>query len=245
MKKLLSLTLALVMCLSLCACGGGNDSQPGTATTKDDMVNTAETLDCFAVLSDYEGNPINAKEKYTGKIFSFEGYVEKISSSSVTIIPMVTPHKSGLVSVEVYLTLDANDIKKLSTNGVATFVGQVSDVTGCRGKSWGAGLEMNVGYLVDDIVPFEGKVKQITTLTTMDGARYPYVELSKTVGGNEIRYGFAFTDGTDTVGISEGDNIIITAQMKFKQYTKHTDIKGKQYYTFEYYVNTTNSINKA
>ena len=244
MKKAVSLILALVKCLSLCACGGNSGETAGTLT-KDEMVETAESLDCATILSDYEGNPVNAKDQYTGKVFTFEGYVERITSSYVTIVPVCTPHRNGSASVEVYLTLDADDVKKLSTNEVATFVGQVSDVTGCRNKSWGTGLEMNVGYLVDDTVPLEGKVKQITTLTTIDGARYPYVELSKTVGGNEILYGFVFTDGTDTVGISEGDNIVITAQMEFKQYTKHTDMNGKQYCTFEYYVNAMTSIHKA
>ena len=117
---------------------------------------------------------------------------------------MVTPHRGGLVSVEVYLTLDANDIKKLSTNGVATFVGQVSDVTGCRGKSWGAGLVMNVGYLVNDTVSFEGKVESITTLQA-NGVRYPSITLSNTVGGDVTYYNYVFyfeQNIIDNTGIS-------------------------------------------
>lgn len=82
------------MCLSLCACGGTNAPERTEATeatteitepentqlTKDEMVATAEILDCATVLSDFETNPVNAKDKYTGTVFTFEGYVEKIFS---------------------------------------------------------------------------------------------------------------------------------------------------------------------
>lgn len=256
MKKAISLILALVMCLSLCACGDSKNLEKADATTatnatttaamtKDEMINAAAALDCAAILSDYENNPINAKENHTGKVFSFDGYVEEITSTSATIIPMVTPHKYGTASVALYLTLDADDIKKLSTNSVLTFVGQVSDVTGRRGQSWGVGLEMNTGYLIDDTVAFEGKVKRVTTITTIDNVRYPHIELSKTVDGEEMLYGFTFKDNADTTSIAEGDNIVITAQMKFYQYTKCTDLDGYQYHKFDYDIQATSSIEKA
>ena len=41
MKKVISLLLALVMCLSLCACGGGNDK---FETEYASMINRVETL---------------------------------------------------------------------------------------------------------------------------------------------------------------------------------------------------------
>ena len=56
MKKAISLLLALVLCLSLCACGGGNDAPETTEAptettvpeevkmTKDEMLNVAVPL---------------------------------------------------------------------------------------------------------------------------------------------------------------------------------------------------------
>ena len=263
MKKAISLILALVMCMSLCACGSKTASTKPKNTipkttipettptetvgkiTKEEMTARAEKLDCVTAVSDYESNPVNAKDKYTDKIFIVDGYVEKINSSDVIVVPINAPHKHGRTSLKLYLTLGSDDIKKLSTNGVATFVGQVSDVTGCLAQSWGAGLHMNIAYHVDDTTSFAGKVEKITSLTTMEGACYPYVELSVTEGDSEVRYSFVFEDGTDTAGISEGENIIITARMKFDQYMQHTDIKGYSYYSFEYTVKATTSIDKA
>lgn len=166
MKKALSLLLALVLCLSLCACGevshseqdkSGSDQDTvanNTQLTKDEMIATAEALDCTTILSDYESNPYNAKDKYTSKVFTIAGYIEEFFPTYVTIVPISTPHKSGLPSFKVYLTLNDDDIKKLSSKGVATFVGQVSDVTDCYNQSWGVGLHMN-GYYVNDTVSFE------------------------------------------------------------------------------------------
>ena len=54
MKKAISLLLALVLCLSLCACGGGNDT-PDTIDTNapEEAVPTKEELLAQALTVDY------------------------------------------------------------------------------------------------------------------------------------------------------------------------------------------------
>ena len=66
MKKIISLLLALVMCLSLCACGGGNDTSnapdtteaPTTAPTAPPISREALGLEaCIDFLKDHLKNP--------------------------------------------------------------------------------------------------------------------------------------------------------------------------------------------
>ena len=257
MKKTISLFLALVLCLSMCACGNNNtttgikgnpNTKGNTATTattaaatktREEMIRVAETVDFTTVLSDYEANSVNAKAKYMEKIISFDGYVEEITTTGATVVPVCVPHSVGRASVKVYLTLDMDDIKKLTTNGVATFVGQVSDVTGCLRQSWGAGLHMDVSYYVDDMTSFEGKVVYVTTFMSSDGTVSPSIMLKTTIEG-EVTYFNYVCNGAkqvvDNADLSKDDEIVISGKMSFKQYMKHVQSNGTYYYAFDYVV---------
>lgn len=237
MKKFLCFFLALMLCLSLCACGR-------SSVTKDEMIAIAEPLDCITIISDYESNPYSAKDKYTGKVFTVAGYIEDFSSSYVTIVPIDTPIKSSSPSFKVYMTLDDDEIKKLSSKGAATFVGQVSDVTDCYNQIGGVGLHMK-GYYVNDTVSFEGNVEKIYNFST-NGVEYPYIMISNFERGELTYYGYVFYDGESIINnanISEGDNITITGQMEYDYYTTH--VKSKNYIgEFRYNVRKITAINK-
>ena len=74
MKKLLALLLALVMVLSLCACG----SKAVTATI---VTNDGETVQKTReeLSKEYDGNSVSYGEKYEGASISFVGTVESVS----------------------------------------------------------------------------------------------------------------------------------------------------------------------
>lgn len=95
MKKVISLLLALVMCLSLCACGGGNDTPETTeaptettapavsALTKDELLAKAVSITNDEV-SSAMSNPAYAKT-LVGKTFIIYGKVWNIEFDHVVI----------------------------------------------------------------------------------------------------------------------------------------------------------------
>lgn len=100
MKRALSLILALTMCLSLCACGGG--SSKFTITCKD---GTTETMSADE-LTEVSSNDVKYKQKYAGAHVSGEVKIESIDAS-------ITTSKGHIEAVDIgfgYMDLILTDV---------------------------------------------------------------------------------------------------------------------------------------
>ena len=73
MKKRISFLLAGVLALSLTACGGGG------GMSKEEMLEASEgQMNLAAISKAKSDNPVNAEEKYVGKIYELTGIVDAI-----------------------------------------------------------------------------------------------------------------------------------------------------------------------
>ena len=156
MKKAISLLLALVLCLSLCACGGGNDAPDTdapaeeTAMTKEEMLAQASVWDASAFEEAMASNPLNAKEEFIGKI-----YTHTLSVQSIT------EEYFAAGSYKLYAPID--ELKKLATDQSISIVGIVTDTTKTTETAFGYsydtyGIVMENVYVVNDIFEFSGTV---------------------------------------------------------------------------------------
>lgn len=81
MKRVLSFVLALMMCLSLCACGGGSTK----TLSKDEMLANATTAFAHEITLDIAGNKARA-EGYIGKTYCITGHICKIEDDYCMVL---------------------------------------------------------------------------------------------------------------------------------------------------------------
>ena len=84
MKKAISLFLAFVMCLSLCACGGKNENDSGTSAKATIITNEGKTVKLSAeeLFNEYDGNEARFNKLYFGASIEFEGTVDYIKANT-------------------------------------------------------------------------------------------------------------------------------------------------------------------
>lgn len=85
MKKALSLFLALVMCLSLCACGGENSGGNKVANNKAVIItNEGKSIAMSAeeLFKEFDGNEARFKKLYGGASITFTGTVKSIRTGT-------------------------------------------------------------------------------------------------------------------------------------------------------------------
>ena len=98
MKKTLSLLLALVLCIVLCACGG--DHSQFTVTCKD---GTTETM-TMDELSNVASNELKYKQKYSGAHVSGKAKIESIETSIMSSKGHIEAVDIGFGRMDVTLT---------------------------------------------------------------------------------------------------------------------------------------------
>ena len=139
MKKALALLLALVMVLSLAACGGGNDTpEASTETTtpedvkmsKDEMLSVAIPL----TRDDLEKSISNIAFAKTliGNTYTFGGEVYSVAEDHAVVTFYVTDEKGAyytgadMMVADLYLPLD--ELVSLENQQRLNLVGQLEDV---------------------------------------------------------------------------------------------------------------------
>ena len=130
MKKTIPLLLALVLCLSLCACGGeGNNSQNTTdnVASKEEMLASASEFSCTNYLKEYKENPVRAEQTYVGQIVKFVGYVDSISADSVVVLPMNEAYQFS-ADCRIKVALSTDEIMLLSTGDKIAIVGEIAEL---------------------------------------------------------------------------------------------------------------------
>ncbi len=160
MKRTISLIMALVLCLLMCACGGGNDTLDTTETptettaptetemTKAEMLASALQVQIHEINNASVENLAKAKMDYCDKVLEIKGQISKIAEDYVVI-------GNADYVVNVYLPLE--ELATLQAFQQVTIVGQTTDAIIKSG--FGGHYQMRIAYLVTDRYEFEGVIQ--------------------------------------------------------------------------------------
>lgn len=222
MKKTISLLLALVLCLSLCACGGGNETPeteaPSETTapevtkiTKEELLAQALAVDYTTINNDSFDNLAKAKSLYCNATLKLDGTVYEIKEDHVRI-------GNGLSwGVSVYLP--AEELIDLEKWQRIVVVGKTTDEI-IEEQSYAGTLslyQMAEAYLVDD--HFEYQVTLKGKNGSYDGA------WNILLGDSNYANLVYFADGVDLSSFNTssngnpGEKMTILAKSKFENYS--------------------------
>lgn len=158
MKKALSLLLAFVLCLPLCACGDNNGNSTEEKLSQEDMLVVAQTLDASQYLKDYRANPLRAKENYVGKVYRLSGVVSEINDDYCEI--SYAFRSVTYLRIDVYF--DKETLMNLTVDEGISFIGEVSDLVEIS-QRFGKLIMKDAYYISDKSVL---KAKIIDNITT-------------------------------------------------------------------------------
>ncbi len=156
MKKIIALLLVAIMCLSLAACGGENNS-------KENMIAHARKINFNIVDNDCNQNIVAAQENYNGKMYTNTNamFIEKITTENV-VVSSLEDYENRL---RVYLELPAEEVTTLDLNQYIEFVGEIQiqeenghsriHVKNAHVASDTISLECVVDYETDDFLGLE------------------------------------------------------------------------------------------
>ena len=181
MKKVVSLLLALVMCLSLCACGGGNDAGSHAETTipeetvisKDEMLKQAVAIDIDSFLKECSANIAKVKLDYVGKSCLFEAEVFEIQEDYIIV-------RSKYLEAKIYLPIE--EIVELQTNQYVELVGILDKID--YDTYEGAFADFCVAYVSNDTFVRTGIYR---AFSTTDGT-HPQVPCLECVDNSGVVY---------------------------------------------------------
>lgn len=201
MKKFLALLLAVVLCFSLVACGGGK------TPTKEELLATAETVSSADIKNDSNQNIVMAKEKYCNKTLLLSGCVRNIKEDH---IELSDSYGSNYI-IDVYLSTE--EIATLKSNQAITVVGNTTDeIIEATENSGGMSFDYNhyqmpVAYLVYD------KVEVTGILGGINSSFAPAYNIK--VGSSNTSNLIFFADEVDTSKLKLGQEIKFTAEATY------------------------------
>lgn len=160
MKKTISLLLALVMCLSLCACGSGPETKTVKATV---VTNSGETkqMTLAEIKGVVESNSLLFEKEYVGADITVTSTITKIGGAFLL---------TSWFECEAYLELDASDnagcwFKPVTEDYALTLsVGDEITVSGKIGMASATGFDVYILY--DKISPYGNESSQPTEIIT-------------------------------------------------------------------------------
>ena len=219
MKKAISLVLALVMCLSLCACGGGNDTPDTTDTnapeeavpTKEELLAQALAVDYTTINNDSFENLAKAKSLYCNATLKLDGVVCEIKEDHVRI--------GNGMSWGVSVYLPAEELIDLEKWQRIVVVGKTTDEIIEEANFTGtlSLYQMPEAYLVDDYFEYQ---------VTLKGKNESYEGAWNILLGNSSYANLVyFADGVDLSSYNTssngnpGEDITILAKSKFDNYS--------------------------
>ena len=211
MKKSIAMLLALVMCLSLCACSGGSETPKATeeatkateaptepTMSKEDMLAAAEVVTPSQITQDTNSNIAKAKQLYCGKVLEVTGRVAAVKEDYVEI--GVDSKANGTV-IDVYLPLE--ELVLLASGQKVTIVGKTNEEFKEVASSDTMGFEwvkkhftMPQAYLVEDTFEVSGK---------LFGKNQSYAPAYNFDVGTSVTKLLYFADGVDTSVIGSGE----------------------------------------
>ncbi|MBR4289482.1 MAG: hypothetical protein IKT52_02445 [Oscillospiraceae bacterium] len=117
MKKVMSLLLALVWCLFLCACGGESNTVDTPETTQAPV--NAVKIDVYTFLKECSSNIVKASNDYEGKNCIIGGYITEIEKDHIALY-------YSYLYVDVFLPVE--QIIELQINQYVEFVGTLENL---------------------------------------------------------------------------------------------------------------------
>lgn len=166
MKKVLSIALALVMCLGLCACGGNGTPKttevPTTAPTteantettetqfsKEEMLKNAQEIDGSKAFGEYNDNKAKFVSQYEGETFLVSGSIYEIEMDHIIV-------EDGNLLVRVYIPNE--EIIELQKGQYVEVVGVAENINLKEqlSRRW-VTFDFNSAYLIKSNYTVSGK----------------------------------------------------------------------------------------
>ena len=197
MKKLSALLLAVVLCFSLVACGGGK------TPTKEELLAVAESFSALDITNESNKNIVGAKQKFCNKTLLLSGYVRDIKEDHIEL----SSNYGASYMVDVYLSTE--ELAALQSNQLITVVGNTTDkIIETTDNSGGMSFDYNhyqmpVAYLVDDRAEVTG------ILGGINSSFAPAYNIK--VGSSSVSNLIFFADEVDTSKLKLGQEIKFSA----------------------------------
>lgn len=216
-KKSVALILALVLCLSLCACSAGNKQ------TKEEMLSAARNFDYSAFSKSVKENKLRAEESYVGNIYKIEGFVKTINNNSCTLSCLSS---SGILEGDINVPLSRDELKQLNVNERIIVVGDISKIsTGVIADK--LSVKLGSAYYVSN--EFEATVEILSLLHASAGDKYPIYATAIYQGildGKVAPLCDVYLSGEDLATLSKNDEITVIGKMVIYDSTHlHYDTK--------------------
>ena len=225
MKKTISLLLALVLCLSLCACeqnSTSSDNQTAEALTEaikeeNPKLTQEEMVAESTELTDEMWKKITENKAYAnslvGTSFSFMACVEEIATDYIVMNVVNSEFVSQAYAMQLHVYLPTEQLIKLETGLYLQMVGKVTEmiegeltILGPSGnKTVGPIYVMEQAYVVEDHFEFEGKLL---------GENESYGGWNIVIGDSSYAKLIHFADDVDTSELKYTQRIKFTAQYK-------------------------------
>ena len=135
MKKVLALVMALMLVLSLVACGGGGK-------TKEEMLSEAKKLCINTLFDEIDNNTERAKSDYENGTYLIWGQVYDIKGDHCVIS---TSYCSTICSLNVFLPKD--ELLKLNKDEAIQIVGKITKISNALFK---VNIDVKNAYFVTD-----------------------------------------------------------------------------------------------
>lgn len=206
MKKYVALVLALMLCLSLCACGGDNDTPTNkTAMTREDMLSSANSFDYSTFSENAAENTIRAEETYVGNIYEISGFVDKINDDSCILKVLSS---SGILEGFINVPLSRDELLMLNTNERITVVGEISEIISEKS------IKLGSAYYISNEFEATVKIYSIVYASASDKLpKYATGSFSGFVDEYVAPLCNVYISGEDLATLNEDDEITITGKM--------------------------------
>lgn len=165
MKKYVALILALVLCLSMCACG-----EKGNSTkTKEELLAEAKTAKADDILNDIGGNKARAAQ-YVDEVYCITGHVLEIADDYAIVLAADTGDWNSVVhsddwygyaqEVVFRVYLPTTELAELDKCENIQFVGKIESVTTFEYHAIEPiSLEITNAFLVQRGVDYQGRYR--------------------------------------------------------------------------------------
>lgn len=234
MKRTISLLLALVLTLSLCACGGSNEtSAPEEVQAPETMEETApevvlltkdEILADAVEIGDYAAefisNKLRAEETFIGKNFLVTGTVAEIQREYIVLTPF---NNSGVGTMTVEMPTE--EIMNLTTGQRIQIVGKF-DSYAEEEVDFGYGFTetafnplMTNGYLVKDVFEIRGIFRMY------------YMSLRDINGKTHMQWG---EESAWSIGLDLSDDNVISVEFSMKDQIPVEHVPGQDITSIEF-----------
>ena len=141
MKKVFALLLAIVLCFSLCACGGQSEPE----LTKEELISTDLKTDIMTLQGEVYSNKVKAMQDYGNKPIIISGKVLTVETDHVVLC-------ESQVCLDAYLSVE--DLMKVESGEIISVAGIIKEIKEVT-LNWAdmpfssPHCIMDVAYLVD------------------------------------------------------------------------------------------------